>query len=75
MAIVVLSPGDICQTPTYEYLSLSPNADLSKRPSLHSLITLLKRWWTFPTSLGDIFAEQVPGETAGAELSRVALSD
>ena len=29
MAIVVLSPGDICQTPTYEYLSLSPNADLS----------------------------------------------
>ena len=29
VAIVVLSPGDICQTPTYEYLSLSPNADLS----------------------------------------------
>ena len=32
----------------------------SKRPSLNSLITLLKRWWTFTTSWEPLFQSGVP---------------
>ena len=32
----------------------------SKRPSLNSLITLLKRWWTYTTSWEPLFQSGVP---------------
>ena len=69
--------GEIFQFNSSLFQSIPPNSSMSrgfiklakiskyfmpaKGPSLNSLITLLKRWWTSTASWGDIVAEKARG--------------